>query len=73
MSFQESKYLLGFLFRTSLVLKPPKALVSEVERLITPSYMYDKKLYPDSLSGAAFVVPFGSLECLYQVKINGVE
>lgn len=42
-----------------------KAGTRYVDRSVSPEYMYSPAEYPDTLSGSLYVVPFGSVECLY--------
>ena len=48
---QDSELLLGYRFITSGVLKPTDPNKEFVDRIISPSYMYDAEHYPDSMSG----------------------
>ena len=45
--------------------QPEHANLTVLPRLLMPKYMYNKEIYPDYVSGAITVFPFGTVECLY--------
>lgn len=61
---------MGYRYITPAVLKPDKPNATYVDRVISPSYMYDQRLYPDSLSGSTYIIPKKNIECLYQVSLQ---
>ena len=60
----------GFRFITSGVLKPEDQSQKYVDKVISPSYMYDKAFYPDSMSGSLYVLPRATIECLYSASLQ---
>lgn len=66
----ESNAILGDKIVSPKVFKPSSTKYSRIKKYEVPSYMYDGDYYPDFLSGFAYVLPFYTLDCLFEKSLN---
>lgn len=67
LSVQESQFIVGELFESypRVTLAPEDMNETFVDSFKIPDYLFNGTVYPNSFTGGFYILPFGTLECLF--------